>query len=155
MIQRIQSLYLILTTLLSVLFLKGSYLTFFKESGSIISISLKGIFHEVQGKGEEVLYGSLPLYLLIIFIFLISIVTILSFRNRKIQLWLSKSLIVVISILIIISVIYSLLIVKKYDATIIPGIKMIIPVALLILSIMAYRGINKDIDLIKSYDRLR
>jgi hypothetical protein len=155
MIQRIQSLYLILTTLLSVLFLKGSYLTFFKESGSIISISLNGLFHGVQGKGEEAISGSLPLYLLIIIIILISIVTLLSFRNRNIQLWLSKSLIVDISILIIISVIYSLLIVKQYNATLIPGIKMLIPAAQLILSILAYRGIKKDVDLIKSYDRLR
>ena len=155
MIQRIQSLYLLLTTLLAVLFLNGTYLTFIKESGSNIQITLRGVLSQVQGNGEEVILGSLPIYLLVIIILMISVISILSFRNRKVQLLLSGLLIVLTCILIIESVIYSLFIVRKYDAELIPGIKMLIPALLLILSILAYKGIKKDADLIKSYDRLR
>ncbi len=155
MIQRIQSLYLLLTTILSVLFLNGTFLTFFMESGGSIRITLYGFLYQMQGNEEEVILGSLPIYLLIIIILLISIITILSFRNRKVQLWLSRMMIVLTCLLIIESVIYSLFIIRKFDAELIPGIKMSIPILILILSILAYTGIKKDADLIKSYDRLR
>lgn len=155
MIQRIQSLYLLLTTILSVLFLNGTFLTFFKESGGSISITLKGFMSQIQGKGEEVILGSLPIYLVIIIILLISLITIFSFRNRKVQLWLAGILIILTSVLIIVSVTYSLFIVRKYDAELVTGAKMFIPALVLIFSILAYRSIKKDADLIKSYDRLR
>jgi len=101
--------------MLSVLFLNIPFLTYFKESGSYIQITLRGFLSQVQGKNEEVIFGSLPIYLLIIMIILISAITILSFRNRKIQMLLSKLLILLVSILIIVAVIYSLFIVKKYN----------------------------------------
>ena len=44
MIQRIQSVYLSLTTLLSLLFLKGSFLIFSEKSGSVIKVTFNGIF---------------------------------------------------------------------------------------------------------------
>ena len=39
--------------------------------------------------------------------------------------------------------------------TIIPGIKMVVPLLILIFGILAQRGIKHDENLVRSYDRLR
>ena len=70
-------------------------------------------------------------------------------------MWLVRILILLVIAFIIASVLYSYIILTKYNAEIIPGFKMVIPVIQLILSILAYRGIRKDDALVKSYDRLR
>ena len=44
---------------------------------------------------------------------------------------------------------------KKYGAELEPGLKMVIPLLIMISVTLAYRGISKDDRLVKSYDRLR
>jgi len=155
MIQRIQSLYLSLTILLSLLFLKGSFLNFIDKSGSVIKVTFKGIIGDKGGEGVELIEKLLPLSAFMILIPALSLVTILLFKNRKIQLWFSLSLIIIVVGLIIISILYSSIVITQYDANIIPGFKIIIPVMLLVFALLAYRGIRKDDRLIKSFDRLR
>jgi hypothetical protein len=65
------------------------------------------------------------------------------------------SVILVTSGFIIMSIYYSGNIIKAYHASLIPGFKVAIPVVILVLSVLAYNGIKKDDNLIKSYDRLR
>lgn len=155
MIQRIQSLYLLLTTLLSLLFLKGSFLNFIDKSGSVIKITFGGIIKDTGEQGFEVVEKLLPLTALIILIPAISLVIIFIFKNRKIQLWLALSVIILIVGFIFVSIFYSWFVITEYGAEIVPGFKMVIPVLILIFAILAYRGIRKDDRLIKSYDRLR
>jgi hypothetical protein len=81
--------------------------------------------------------------------------TIFIFKNRKIQLWFSLFLIILAAVFIIASIHLSLSIISKFEAKIIPGFKMVLPVLTLIISVLAYRGIKKDDQLVKSYDRLR
>lgn len=50
---------------------------------------------------------------------------------------------------------YMYYICSKYDAEIVPGFKIALPVIILILNILTYRGIRHDDRLVKSYDRLR
>ncbi|MDO9341742.1 MAG: DUF4293 domain-containing protein [Bacteroidales bacterium] len=155
MIQRIQSLYLLLTTLLSLLFLKGSFLNFIDKSGSVIKITFGGIIKDTGEQGFEVVEKLLPLTALIILIPAISLVIIFIFKNRKIQLWLALSVIILIVGFIFVSIFYSWFVITEYGTEIVPGFKMVIPVLILIFAILAYRGIRKDDRLIKSYDRLR
>jgi hypothetical protein len=155
MIQRIQSLYLLLTTLLSLLFLKGSFLSFIEKSGSVIKITFNGILRDTSGQGLELIEKLLPLSVLIILIPVFSFITIFLFKNRKIQLWFASSLIILISGFIVVSFCYSWLIKTEYGAEIVPGFKIVIPVLMLVFTVIAYRGIRKDDRLIKSYDRLR
>jgi hypothetical protein len=155
MIQRIQTVYLFLTTLMSVLFLKGSFLNFIDKSESLIIVTLKGILRASGGERYELIEKVLPLSLIIILIPVICIIVIMLFKKRKIQILLSILSIVMVAGLIIASICYSLYIITKYDCDIIPGFKMIIPVVMLILNVLAYRGIKKDDNLIRSYDRLR
>ena len=58
--------------------------------------------------------------------------------------------------LLVIALIHgSIITITKFEATITPGFKMILPLVMLILSVLVYRGIKKDDHLVKSYDRLR
>ena len=155
MIQRIQSVYLLLTTLLSVLFLKGSYLNFIDKSGSVIEITFRGIIRDSGGQGFVLIEKLLPLSVVFILIPVLSLVTLFIFKNRNIQLWLTLSLIMIIIGFIIVSIYYSWFVISEYGAEIVPGFKMIIPFLILVFTVLAYRGIRKDDRLIKSYDRLR
>jgi hypothetical protein len=155
MIQRIQSVYLLVTTFLSVLFLKGSFLTFFKESGTILILTFNGLYRITNGQQEQIEISLIPLSVLIILIIITSIISILIFKKRKIQLRFTRSLIYLIILFIIISSIYSLIIITRYGVNILPTIKMFIPFGMLVFSILANRGIKKDDDLVKSYERLR
>ncbi len=150
MIQRIQSVYLLLTTLLSFLFLKNEILAFSDETGSVIKFTINGL----SGVPEP-LVKTLPATILIVLIPVLSALIIFLFKNRSLQLILCKMLLSLISVLIIALVIYSCTIIGKYNAELVPGFKMGLPVIQLIFGYLAYRGIKKDDDLVKSYDRLR
>ncbi|HAM09351.1 MAG TPA: hypothetical protein DCP74_03520 [Bacteroidales bacterium] len=155
MLQRIQSLFLFLTTLLSLLFLNGKYLTFFDNSGSVIIMSLSEIV-KLTGSGDSVKTGEVWILLVLaIMIPLLSLLIIFLFKKRNYQMILTGILILLISIFIGASLAYSFNIISKYDAAFTSWYKLIIPVIQLILSVLAYRGVKKDEDLVKSYDRLR
>ena len=155
MIQRIQSVYLLLTTLLSLFFLKGSFLNFIEKSGSVIKITFNGILRDTTGQSIELIEKLLPVSSFIILIPVFSLVTIFIFKNRKIQLWLALSVIIFIIGFIFVLIYYSWIVITEYRAEIVLGFKMVIPLLMLIFAVLAYQGIKKDDRLIKSYDRLR
>jgi hypothetical protein len=141
--------------LLSSLLIPGSFLNFTEKTGSVIRVSFNEVVRDNAGKATELLEKLMPLSVLIVLIPVISLATIFFFKKRKFQLQLSRLLIFLAGILVIAYIHVSFRIVSKFDAGLIPGFKMILPVLILILSILAYRGIRKDDQLVKSYDRLR
>jgi glucan phosphoethanolaminetransferase (alkaline phosphatase superfamily) len=155
MIQRIQSVYLSIIALISLLLIKGSIIVFSEKTGSIIILTFNGIFRKNSGQGSELIEKLLPLSILLILIVIVSLITIFVFKNRKIQMRLAMFLMIISTLLIIAFIHGSIIIISKFGASITPGIKMILPPVILILSVLAYRGIKKDDQLVKSYDRLR
>lgn len=155
MIQRIQSFYLFITSVLSFGFISGGIINFSELTGSSIKVTFSTILREGGMLATVVIQDVLPLTILIILIPIISMVTIFIFKNRVIQLIFAKILLVLISVFIIALAVYSYLIMNKYDAELILGFKMFLPLIQLIFSYLAYRGIKKDDNLVKSYDRLR
>ncbi|HEY5471293.1 MAG TPA: DUF4293 domain-containing protein [Bacteroidales bacterium] len=155
MIQRIQSLYLSLIFLLSILFLNGSFLSFADESGSSIKVTFNGIFRDSGLQVTEQIEKTLPLTIFILLIPILSFIAIFLFKNRKIQLQLSMSVILIIAGFIGTSFYYGWFVITNYRAHLVPEIKMILMPVILICAILAYRGIKKDDNLVKSYDRLR
>jgi len=145
MIQRIQSVYLLLTSLLSILFLKGSYLTFFDKSGSTINIMVTGLFKS-DGISDPEKISDLWI-LLVVGVFL--------FKMRNIQLKFVKLQIVLILVLFAASAIYTFMVLSKFDTSLDSWYKLLVPASQLILSVLAFKGIKKDDELVKSYDRLR
>jgi FtsH-binding integral membrane protein len=130
-------------------------LDFAGNTGAVIKVTYNAILRSDAGQNPEMVEKLLPLTLIIILIPVVSLITIFIFKNRKIQLKFSLLLIVIASLFIIAEIHISFRVISKYDMSITPGFKMILPVIILILSILAYRGIRKDDQLVKSYDRLR
>jgi hypothetical protein len=130
-------------------------LLFAEKTDSVIRLTFSGIIRETGIQTLEYLNKVLPLSVFTILIPIISFVTIFAYKNRKIQMRLVKTLIIFIIAFIATSGIYSFMIIKGFGASIIPGLKMAIPVLILILAFLALRGIKKDDILVKSYDRLR
>jgi Domain of unknown function (DUF4293) len=155
MIQRIQSIYLLIMAVLSSLLIPGSILNFTDKTGSVIRVSFNAVVRDNAGKATEIIEKLLPLSVLIVLITVMSLATIFFFKNRKIQIQLSRFLIFLAAILVVAIIHICLRIVSKFESEIIPGLKMILPVLILIISILALRGIKKDDRLVKSYDRLR
>jgi peptidoglycan/LPS O-acetylase OafA/YrhL len=155
MVQRIQSIYLFLTTFLPLLFLKGRFLSFIDNAGSTIYITFNRIYRATDDEIFSFTEKVWPQSVIIILISLLSLVAIVLFRNRRLQMRITLSVIALSACLIVSSFFYSMYIINSYGASIVPGIKMIIPFLILILAILAYRGIRKDERLVRSYDRLR
>ena len=127
MIQRLQSLYLFLVVICSAIMLMGGY----------ISTSM------------------MPLAILLIVIMLISVIGIFMYKTRKQQRML-VFIAVFIDILAIGLEAYYLYLAKNgQNNVMVLNFRVGVPVVNLILLILASRGIKKDDDLVKSYDRLR
>lgn len=127
MIQRVQSLYLFLVVILSAIMLTGGFISVYM----------------------------MPLAILLIVIMLVSVVGIFMYKKRK-----QQRMLVIIAIFIDIVAIalgaYYLYLMKKGESNVmVLNFRIVIPVVNLILLLLASRGIKKDDDLVKSYDRLR
>lgn len=155
MIQRLQSVYLSLTTLLSLLFLNGNILSLINKTGSVFGITFSGIIRNTQGAAPELIEKLLPLSIIILIVPIVALVAIFLFKNRILQMRIVMAQTCMVVLLILILGYYSYVIITKYDASVNIGFKMFLPIVLLILSALAYRGIKKDELLVKSYDRLR
>lgn len=155
MIQRIQSLYLIIIVLLSLIMLPGSVISFTGEPGTVLKLSASGILLDQNGKVFGQIGYEWPVIAILIFLVLLSLATMFMFRNRKLQLLLSIAVIIMSSGLVAALSWYILTAAGHYKLTLHPDIRTILPVIILIFSILAYRGIRKDDRLVKSYDRLR
>jgi glucan phosphoethanolaminetransferase (alkaline phosphatase superfamily) len=155
MIQRIQSIYLLLTSVLPVLFLKGNFLKFLNNDGSEMAMNFKGTWQLAGTENLSLLQRNIPLSADIVLISLVSVIAIFLYRNRKLQLIFANVLIFLSILLGALIAWYAFSVASKFDATIIPGIKMGIPLLLLVFSFLAQRGIKHDENLVRSYDRLR
>ena len=155
MIQRIQSLYLTLVILLTLFLFRGNVFNFAGESGEVIKLLLTGVLMDNEGRLFAQVSNLWLLTVILVVIPFMSLITILMFRNRKIQLLFAILVVMMSSGLIIALFYYAYSVMDNYKMVIIPGFKMVIPLIILIFSILAYRGILKDDRLVKSYDRLR
>jgi hypothetical protein len=155
MIQRIQSLYLLLTSLLSVLFLSGNILTFLNKSGIEIIMNFRGIWQSAGAGNDALIRHQIMLPVLMILISLVSLLVIFFYKNRKLQMKLTIAVIFLAAASIALMVFYSFSIIRKFNTDLMPGVRMFIPLLILLFGILAYRGIIRDENLVKSYDRLR
>ncbi|MBK9390219.1 MAG: DUF4293 domain-containing protein [Bacteroidetes bacterium] len=155
MIQRIQSVYLFLTSVLSILFLKGPLLTFFDNSGSTLQLTKTGLIRFLENGTPERIGETWMIYIPGLIIPAISLVTIFLFKNRYLQLLFIRILMLVILTFLTTSIIYTFILLSRFNVEIDSWYRLLVPVMQLILTYLAFRGIKKDDDLVKSYDRLR
>lgn len=146
MIQRIQTVYLLLTTITAILFLSGEIFLF--ENGTTITLS--GINADMQNNALN-----LVLSVLLLVVPLLSFVLIFLYKKRKLQIRLTLLLLLLIVLLIGVAGYYVFRITGNSDTDIVFNYKLILPVLMLIFIFFAYKGIRKDEEIVRSYDRLR
>jgi hypothetical protein len=126
MIQRIQSLYLLLLAVLGIIFFFG---------GEYLTLTISNV--------------------ITVLIPILSLIIIFLFSKIKMQLKLTKILIALIIILICVTGSHAFNILSDYHASFGSRIKAVIPLIQLLLAVFAYLSIKRDNDLMKSYNRLR
>jgi Domain of unknown function (DUF4293) len=157
MIQRIQSLLLLLVVILGVLFSFFPILQFTGYENTYVMNAYKSVLAEdvsiviAKNMGVGVMQG---------LILLVALATVFLYKKRSLQMKLSKLNILLIALQIAAIVMYSDVVKELMETEandIVMGFKFgaIIPVLSLMLTYVAIRFIKKDDDLVKSADRLR
>ncbi|MGS2726745.1 DUF4293 domain-containing protein [Psychroserpens sp. BH13MA-6] len=136
MIQRIQTIYLLLA--------------------GLASAGLIFIFH-LWTNNEEVRVYAYDEYLylgLFLGSALLSLITILNYKNRKFQFVLGR-LNIILNFILLGFFVYQLLIPPGESNISEKGVGIFIPILAIVLLVLANKAIKKDEDLVKSVDRLR
>ena len=136
MLQRIQTVYLLIAALFNAGFI-FLFKLWYDQAGNVVYI--------------EDVYSALGLTLLSA---LISIITIFLFGNRKLQFMLGRVNILLNLILLGLFVYWSLTVSGETSVSE-KGIGMLTPVFSIVFLVLANKAIKKDEDLVKSVDRLR
>jgi hypothetical protein len=150
MLQRIQTVYLILSTIALTLTIWMPFASFDK-SGSISTFTIFGL-----STTTEDINSWFPYYVVIGLSVALSLFAITQFKNRKRQLNLGK-----INYLLLLATIVMLFLdtdnvaQKLFVEKIQYGFGMYLPVVALAFTFLANRSIKKDEDLVKSVERLR
>ncbi|MEN8964790.1 MAG: DUF4293 domain-containing protein [Polaribacter sp.] len=143
MIQRIQSVYLLLASVIS------GVLIFVFNLWTSIS---KDIFAIDLLNRESYLLKSIPVLFLVSAI--LAFVAIFLYKNRKLQFVIGRLAILVNLILLGLLIYVSLTLPGEVSISE-KGIGMFIPIIAILLIVLANKAIKKDEDLVKSVDRLR
>ncbi|MCK0130600.1 DUF4293 domain-containing protein [Flavobacteriaceae bacterium F08102] len=142
MIQRVQTLYLILAAICSLGL--TTILTLWKGTGDVFAMDLL--------KSSELLLRLIPVFFIISG--LMSVLTIGLFKKRKRQFVLNR-LNILINFFLLGILIYYLLTLSGDAEVSEKGIGVFLPIVNIVLLVLANKAIQKDENLVKSVDRLR
>ncbi|MGN0032886.1 MAG: DUF4293 domain-containing protein [Candidatus Limimorpha sp.] len=157
MIQRIQSLFMLLSAIVSgLLFFIPLAIVSYGEGS--ISLTTCGVVNQVV-EGTFGFSFTLPLVILAALGVLIPIFAMLRFKRRKFQINLNRINILVNAVFVLLVVVYYLpAIEKSFDLVDVENVVYygaVLPILSMLFSFLAIRGVKKDIDLLNSVDRLR
>jgi hypothetical protein len=143
MIQRIQSIYLLLSSIIS-----GGLIFVFDLWENV----KKEVFALDLFSREAIILKLIPFLFLLSAI--VSLVTIFLFNNRKLQFVIGR-LIILINLFLLGVLVYVSLTLPGEISISEKGIGMFLPIVAVLLVVLANKAIKKDEDLVKSADRLR
>ena len=118
-------------------------------------MNIRGIYEASSGDEFLLTVTVMPVMVISLLVPVLSLITILLYRNRKFQIKAAIILIALELLLIIIAAYYIFSFIGIENGRIIPVFRMFIPALNVLLALLALRGIRKDENLVKSYDRLR
>ncbi|MFZ4457171.1 MAG: DUF4293 domain-containing protein [Bacteroidales bacterium] len=153
MIQRIQTLYLIIISILASLTAILPIAELASKANQLYMQNTLGVF-KTLGKGELV-FKNTPLQLILLILVIMCVVTIFRYKNRKLQIRL-----VVINFLLIAAFyatlfVYESTIKTTLDVTASYKFVLILPLVGFVFNWLAILAIRADEALVKSLDRLR
>ena len=143
MIQRIQSIYLLLSSIVS-----GGFIFIF----NLWKVAENKIFIVDLFSQESILYKIIPIAFIVSA--LLAFATIFLFKNRQLQFVLGR-VNILINLFLLGLLIYLSLTLSGETAVSEKGIGMFLPIVAILLLVLANKAIKKDEDLVKSVDRLR
>lgn len=152
MIQRRQSLYLLIVFVLTVLLFTGPL--------AFITLDEGGIYFKHHGafdmQGEKLSVSSWPVTVMIAISALLSFLTIFSYMNRPRQIRLTIFLMIFNLGMIGLAYYYISYIMHNFDGLqFVFQWRLVLPVIMLVLQFLAFKGIQRDELLIKAADRIR
>jgi len=155
MIQRIQSVYLLLTTILAGIFLIGNIFSFSVSGSPEFIMKISGLYKILPEENLLLISKAIPLMLVSVIIPVLSLITFFLYKSRKLQVKIVVFLLALNLLLIALTAWYGFAGLRQYEGTFIPSFRMFIPLVLIIVLLLALRSIKKDEELVKSYERLR
>lgn len=155
MIQRIQTVFLFLATIFAGTLFFVPIATFGYES-DLMKLTIYGVQNQIDAQYFSGMYG-LPLLIFTLLIVVLPFITIFLYKKRELQLKLSSLNTFLNAILCGLIFLYYSSNIQKTLAieTLSYSFGTYIPLINMVLSVLAMRWIKKDIELIKSVDRLR
>lgn len=153
MIQRVQSLYLLLSAIFMGLVFLFPFVEFIDASSKVYELN----FLQFKSLEENVTitYNVYPIAFFVGLSVLLSIVTIFIFKKRLLQMRFSMFNIIILIAILALVAFYTFKFKNDFNAAIAFGISSVFPIISIILILMAFRGIKKDEKLIRSVDRIR
>jgi len=154
MIQRIQSIYLLLVICLGVISFFVPYMNLYVDDHMIASIKTSGVeFSQNASITADINMFLLSLNIMIIIV--LSLIAIFLFKKRKLQMMFVKLNLIFVIISIVTMFLYADIIKTAINAMKSYYFGSAFPLISLVLLYLALKSISKDEELIKAADRLR
>jgi hypothetical protein len=154
MIQRIQSVYLLIAAILLALLFFFPLADLIDKNGVIYTYLYRGLYGPVEGN-QKLLFYTTPLAILYLLILMMNFSNIFLYKFRSLQMKIC--LLNIFLILASLAVFYYYLAspFSNYAATVNYKIFALSPIIAAIFIFLAYKSIHKDEKLVKSIDRIR
>lgn len=154
MIQRIQTLYLLLVLIIGILYFFIPYASFQILDTTVASIFVSGVKFEPNSS----IAASINMNILVIIVLLseiLTLVVIFLFKKRLLQIKLVKFNMLLVIATFVTMFLYARIIKTAINAEMGYYYAAIFPIISLIFLFLAFKAIRKDEELVKSADRLR
>jgi hypothetical protein len=155
MLQRIQTVYLLIVTILTGLMLFLPLAEILNDGGDVLTMYSYGLVNQASDK-SGVIYSTLPMAIMIAIIFTISAISIFLYKNRIRQMRFCVFNILLMVGLLGLILFYYLSVKKDIGVSHHTfRLPVVLPIINIVLTFQAFRGIRRDELLVRSYERLR
>ncbi len=155
MLQRVQTVYLLVATVLMSLMLFLPMAEIAAEGSSIYSVLSKG-WYITGGEFAEPVMLTWPVFILVLFLTLLPLINIFLYKKRKLQIRICVYSIILAFGLIGLIYYYFVIGFRPLDEPAYAlSFPMVLPAIFIILIYLAFRGIRKDEILVRSLNRIR
>lgn len=151
MIQRIQSVYLLIAAVFMFLFYLFPIAIFTTDAFAFEFFNC----HITHPENLEPPVALLPLAILPFLSLLFSLLSVFLFKNRKLQIRINKLNILLLVLVIVAVAFYFVRINNLLEGTVAYGFSGIFPLVTLVLVFMANKAIRRDDNLVRAADRIR
>ena len=152
MIQRIQTVYLLLSLVVIVLMFFFPFTIFMDTDAVKYVFDFSGIY---EAGGGEVVTGTLPFQILLVVVAVLNFVTIFLYKNRRLQMRAAIFNMLLMAGLLVLAGWYIYFTRNDLEAQVYYKATLLFPLAGMVFTWLAFRNILKDELLVRSADRIR